>query len=153
MAAPERPSTPSRLPVAVRPQSPALYTPSPRQQSRIPSPSPHIQRGHRRNHSAASAASVGLAATPTSGKMASVRRRETLVEDHSPRLDPEAQKMVARRMREEREADARINDFNSRLEAMIRQGQEALGTSIEIDGGAGYGGGGGGMSDHWEDEY
>ncbi|KAK8105669.1 uncharacterized protein PG998_003857 [Apiospora kogelbergensis] len=155
MAAPERPSTPSRLPVAVRqPQSPALFSPSPRQ-SRIPSPSPHVQRGHRRNHSAASAASVGSAATAATGKVvapvSSGRRRETLVEGNSPRLDPEAQHMVARRMREERAADARINDFNARLQEMIRQGKEALGTTIEVDGGMGYGGGA--TSDHWEDEY
>ncbi|KAK8051631.1 hypothetical protein PG993_003016 [Apiospora rasikravindrae] len=154
MPAPEiRPSTPmstpSRLPVASRPQSPAVYTPSPRQPSRIPSPSPHILRGnHRRNHSAASAASVGLVATP--GKVAPVRRRETLVEERSPRLDPEAQELVARRLREERAEDARINDFNARLQAMIRQGQEALGTSFEGEREMGYGGG---ASSHWDDEY
>ncbi|KAK7956550.1 uncharacterized protein PG986_005772 [Apiospora aurea] len=150
--APERPSTPtpSRLPIASRPQSPAFYTPSPRQPSRIPSPSPHILRGnHRRNHSAASAASVGLAATPATGKAGPVRRRETLVEEVSPRLDPEAQEMVARRLREERAADARINDFNARLQAMIRQGQEALGTSFEGGGQMDYGG----STNHWDDEY
>ncbi|KAK6852900.1 hypothetical protein PG995_011451 [Apiospora arundinis] len=154
---PERPSTPSRLPVAVRqPQSPALFSPSPRQ-SRIPSPSPHMQRGsHRRNHSAASAASVGSMATPaTVGKvapMSSGKRRETLGEgNNSPRLDPEVQHMVARRQREERAADARINDFNARLQEMIRQGKEALGTTIEVDGDMDYTGGG--AADHWEDEY
>ncbi|KAK7927499.1 hypothetical protein PG985_004497 [Apiospora marii] len=155
MAAPERPSTPSatpsRLPVAIRPHSPAIYSPSPRQQSRIPSPSPHMQRGsHRRNQSAASAASVGLAGSPATGKPGTARRRETLVEDRSPRLDAEAQRMVARRLQEERAADARINDFNARLQDMIRQGQEALGNSIEIDGGMGYGGGAG---TRWDDEY
>ncbi|KAK6828372.1 hypothetical protein PG987_011713 [Apiospora arundinis] len=157
MAPPERPSTPSRLPVAVRqPQSPALFSPSPRQ-SRIPSPSPHMQRGsHRRNHSAASAASVGSMATPaTVGKvapMSSGKRRETLGEgNNSPRLDPEVQHMVARRQREERAADARINDFNARLQEMIRQGKEALGTTIEVDGDMDYTGGG--AADHWEDEY
>ncbi|KAK7997512.1 hypothetical protein PG989_005552 [Apiospora arundinis] len=147
----------SLLPVAIRqPQSPALFSPSPRQ-SRIPSPSPHMQRGsHRRNHSAASAASVGSMATPaTVGKVAPVssgKRRETLGEgNNSPRLDPEVQHMVARRQREERAADARINDFNARLQEMIRQGKEALGTTIEVDGDMDYTGGG--AADHWEDEY
>ena len=74
-----------------------------------------------------------------------------MVDGNSPRLDPEAQHMVARRMREERAADARINDFNVRLQEMIRQGKEALGTKIEVDGDVGFGGGG--ALDHWEDEY
>jgi hypothetical protein len=42
--------------------------------------------------------------------------------------------MVLKRKKQERETDARINDFNSRLMDMIRQGREALGTTVEVDG-------------------
>jgi len=38
---------------------------------------------------------------------------------------------------EERDADVRIAAFNKRLQDMIRQGKEALGTTIEVDGGDG----------------
>ena len=91
-----------------------------------------------------------------------MRRRESSVSDvgghgHGPRnsskarLDREAQKLAARRLQAEREADLRITDFNARLREMIRQGREALGTSVEVDVlGGGDGGGGGG--DIWEDD-
>ena len=38
----------------------------------------------------------------------------------------------------------RMNDFNRRLQDMIREGQQALGTSIEIDGD--------GDGEGWEDD-
>ncbi|KAJ6788758.1 hypothetical protein PWT90_03309 [Aphanocladium album] len=53
--------------------------------------------------------------------------------DNSPRLDAEAKHLAARRKMEERDADVRISAFNKRLQDMIRQGKEALGTTIEID--------------------
>jgi hypothetical protein len=43
---------------------------------------------------------------------------------------------------EERDADFRMAAFNKRLQDMIRQGKEALGTTIEVDGAEGG----------WEDE-
>jgi hypothetical protein len=142
----DRPATPSRLPVASRPRSSSTATP-PRlsqQPSQIPSPSPHSARGHRRTHSAASTAS---------GNLGQITRRQSsaheLVEESSPRLDARARNMVARRMIQEQETDARINDFNSRLMDMIREGREALGTSIEVDVCDDYRGGG---NDPWEDD-
>lgn len=75
---------------------------------------------HRRANSAASAASSrGDASEPFHGD--------------SPRLDAEAKHLAARRKMEERDADVRISAFNKRLQDMIRQGKEALGTTIEID--------------------
>lgn len=52
----------------------------------------------------------------------------------SPRLTDEAKRLAAKRRREEKDADLRMNDFNARLQAMIRQGKEALGTQIEVEG-------------------
>ncbi|TQV92801.1 hypothetical protein IF1G_08725 [Cordyceps javanica] len=63
--------------------------------------------------------------------------------DDSPRLDAEAKHLAARRKMEERDADVRISAFNKRLQDMIRQGKEALGTTIEIDDAGG---------DDWVDE-
>lgn len=143
--APERPVTPSRLPVPSRPRSLSTATP-PRlsQPSQIPSPSPYTTRGHRRTQSTASAASAAPAR---------VRRRESsaqeLVEQSSPRLDVRARNMVARRMQQEQETDERISDFNSRLMDMIRQGKEALGTTIEVDD---YDDRMGTGNDPWEDD-
>lgn len=45
----------------------------------------------------------------------------------------EAQRFVARMKKEEKEADESIRRFNAQLQAMIREGKEALGTRIEVD--------------------
>jgi hypothetical protein len=44
----------------------------------------------------------------------------------------EAQKWVAKKRKEDREADESIRRFNAQLQAMIREGQEALGTKFEV---------------------
>lgn len=62
----------------------------------------------------------------------------------SPRLDPEARKLAARREREERDADMQMAALNARLQDMIREGREALGTSFEVEGD--------GEGDGWMDE-
>jgi hypothetical protein len=144
-----RTASPSRLPLPTRPESPNPFSPRhSHQPSRIPSPSPYSPRGHRRNLSAASAASAASGATMR------MKKRESsaveIVEESSPRLDPEAKHIVVRRMKQERETDARIQDFNSRLLDMIRQGKEALGTTVEVEGDVGFDTGAG--LDPWEDE-
>ena len=53
--------------------------------------------------------------------------------DHSPRLDAEAKKLAAKRHRQEKKHDVQMDDFNQRLQDMIRQGKEALGTRIDVD--------------------
>jgi hypothetical protein len=63
--------------------------------------------------------------------------------DASPRLDAEAKHLAQKKMAAERDADVRMEAFNKRLMAMIRQGKEALGTTVEVE----MDGGGG-----WEDE-
>ncbi|ROT42975.1 hypothetical protein SODALDRAFT_327136 [Sodiomyces alkalinus F11] len=86
---------------------------------------PHFT--HRRTQSGASAATSRAPPKP---------REEGILQD-SPRLTPEAKKLAAKRRREEQNADMRMNDFNTRLQEMIRQGKEALGTKIEVAGDAG----------------
>jgi len=79
--------------------------------------------GHRRNASNASAASTS-------------RRRTGLDADDieaSPRLDAEAKHLASRKLAADRDTDARIESFNARLREMIRQGKEALGTTVEVD--------------------
>ncbi|KAI4866138.1 hypothetical protein F4820DRAFT_271060 [Hypoxylon rubiginosum] len=134
---------PSRIPIPVpsRPQSPSNVSPTrlPRQSSLIPSPNVSMKRGHRRNHSTASAASV------TSNR---ARRCDSVqgFEDDSPRLDAEAKNLAAKRLHEEIETDLRMNDFNARIRDMIRQGKEALGTTVEVEVDSGD------CIDPWEDE-
>ncbi|EHK20882.1 uncharacterized protein TRIVIDRAFT_116487, partial [Trichoderma virens Gv29-8] len=53
--------------------------------------------------------------------------------DASPRLDAEARKLAVRRQMEERDADERMSAFNKQLQDMIRQGREALGTTVEVE--------------------
>ncbi|RCI09610.1 hypothetical protein L249_4000 [Ophiocordyceps polyrhachis-furcata BCC 54312] len=73
--------------------------------------------------------------THSNASTASSRGAADEVVEASPRLDAEAKKLAARRKMEERDADVRIEAFNKQLQAMIRQGREALGTMIEVDGG------------------
>ncbi|KAH7031371.1 uncharacterized protein B0I36DRAFT_363068 [Microdochium trichocladiopsis] len=121
---------PSRIPV--RSQSPLL---SPNRASaqqaqfpRIPSPNPYSSHGHRRSGSA-----VSLSAMSAAPGRAKKRESMSEVSENSPRLDKQARKLAAKRQQEERQTDIRINDFNARLQEMIRQGKEALGTTIEVD--------------------
>ncbi|KAI1753998.1 hypothetical protein F4782DRAFT_59047 [Xylaria castorea] len=135
--------TPSRIPVPSRPQSPSPFAQShlTQQPSRVQSPNPYAKRGHRRSQSAVSASSI----SPMK-----VTKRESIHEKHdnSPRLDAKARSLAAKLMKDEKETDTRINDFNSRLRDMIRQGKEALGTTYEVEGDAEGGRGG----DPWESE-
>lgn len=133
----------SRIPVPSCPQTPIRISPARplHQPSLIPTPSStQPKRSHRRNHSNASAASM------TPGR---VRRGESSIhefEDNSPRLDAEAKNLAAKMYQEEMEADMRMSDLNARLMDMIRQGKEALGTTIEVEAGNHNGG-----MDPWED--
>lgn len=86
---------------------------------------------HRRTHSGASIASPRRGGPDGDA-------------DASPRLNAEAKQLAARRKMEERDADVRIAAFNKRLQDMIRQGKEALGTTVDVE----IEGGG----DAWEDE-
>ncbi|RWA14617.1 hypothetical protein EKO27_g484 [Xylaria grammica] len=138
-----KPHAPSKIPVASRPHSPSPFAAShfTQQPSRIPSPSPYAKRGHSRSQSTMSASSI----SPMK-----MKKRESLHEmrDNTPRLDAKARNLAAKRMKDEMETDLRINDFNSRLRDMIRQGKEALGTTyeVELDDDGGRGG------DLWESD-
>ncbi len=90
-------------------------------------------------------------ATTTGATLATLRPRPCRAGGHralstpttsrpAPRLDAEAKHLAARKLAAERDTDARIESFNARLRDMIRQGKEALGTTVEVDvegGGAG----------------
>ena len=134
--------TPSRIPVPSRPQTPCAMSPTRLSQkpSLIPTPSTQPSRNHRRNHSTIS---------PASAPASRMRRRDSAQEfgNDSPRLDAEAKNLAARRLQEEMETDWKMNDLNAKLRDMIRQGKEALGTTIEVDGDGDVGG-----LDPWESE-
>ncbi|KAF5020521.1 hypothetical protein F66182_7453 [Fusarium sp. NRRL 66182] len=119
------PSVPSLRPASsasfasfASPRSPStsrIPQPTRRPDSIAPSPTTKVS-SHRRSHSNASVASGRTSA------------------EASPRLNAEAKHLAARRKMEERDADVRINAFNKQLQDMIRQGREALGTTIEVEG-------------------
>ena len=115
--------------------------------------SPVARSGHRRRRSTnlpTSGSPYGHARTHSNASTASSRGGGARLEDlgNSPRLDREAKQLAARRHREERDADVRISAFNKQLQDMIRQGKEALGTTVEVDGDGDGGADGGGA---WED--
>ncbi|RYP53573.1 hypothetical protein DL768_001437 [Monosporascus sp. mg162] len=149
--------SPSRIPVPTsgsstnsRPQTPVTgaYGEPSRIPSLSPSPTKAPSQAHgssssnrRRTPGGASPASVASASAAPSRMMSSpsvVRKQQRdpaalEIDEISPRLDREAKRLAARRLQVERETDLRINDFNARLREMIRQGREALGTSVEVD--------------------
>ncbi|KAM0248560.1 hypothetical protein ACHAQJ_009409 [Trichoderma viride] len=121
-----KPPTPSRIPVKAN-TSATIASSAPlsnveqgrrRRNTVVPSSSdPSAWRGHQRRDSAAS-----VATSRANGI------------DASPRLDAEARRLASRRQMEERDADVRMAAFNKQLQDMIRQGKEALGATIEVDG-------------------
>ena len=118
---------------------------SSRPSSRLSSPTARAAPSHRRNRSSVSAsavASAGIGGGAPAAAMMGPAGLEAGV-DASPRLDAEAKHLAQKKMAAERDADVRMEAFNKRLMAMIRQGKEALGTTVEVE----MDGGGG-----WEDE-
>ncbi|KAJ9156418.1 hypothetical protein NKR23_g811 [Pleurostoma richardsiae] len=129
--------TPSRITMPA--QQPPTASPNPF--ARAASPRPPSQQAtaapslfgsasskHRRTTSSASAAPTTAAPTAT------WRNTELGVGDieASPRLNAEAKQLASRKLAAERDTDARIEAFNVRLRDMIRQGREALGTTVEV---------------------
>jgi hypothetical protein len=52
-------------------------------------------------------------------------------------ISPEAEKFLRRRARQEKHAEAAIGDMSRRLADLIKQGQEALGTKVSVEGSLG----------------
>ncbi|KHN99817.1 uncharacterized protein MAM_02670 [Metarhizium album ARSEF 1941] len=101
------------------------------------SPTPHTGRAQGRRRSVMSASNHASPFTHSrthSGASTASGRGAADDLDNSPRLDAEARHLAARRQREERDTDVRIAALNKQLQDMIRQGKEALGTTIEVDG-------------------
>ena len=74
-------------------------------------------------------------ATVASGNGGGSRRKSGagISHDHSPRLTEEARTLASRRLQAERDVDKRMNAFNRSIQDMIRQGREALGTTVEVE--------------------
>ena len=51
-------------------------------------------------------------------------------------ISPEAERYVKRREKQDRRQDAAMSDMSRKLADLIRQGQEALGTKFEVEGGS-----------------
>lgn len=147
------PSSPSCIPVATfatRPSAPnpfaipgtataaASAIPSPsrsRQQqrsaSRCASPAPLKAGGHAPGHHRRA---VSSAASPARLlKQPAAAPDDGAVIRDSPRLTTEAKQLAASKRAAERDADAKMEALNRRLMDMIRQGKEALGTTVEVE--------------------
>ncbi|KAI9843423.1 MAG: hypothetical protein M1838_002629 [Thelocarpon superellum] len=79
--------------------------------------------------SAASASTSTAVATGTASAGSPASRP---LQPASP-IPNDALRLIAKRRRAEKEADASIQKFNDKLKAMIREGKEALGSTIEIE--------------------
>jgi hypothetical protein len=68
--------------------------------------------------------------------MPSTPTRSQFSSPAKPRESPvsvETQRYVARMRRMEREEDASLQRLNEQLQAMIKEGKQALGTRVEVD--------------------
>ncbi|KAK0386084.1 hypothetical protein NLU13_5921 [Sarocladium strictum] len=116
---------------------------SPRSSPAGTSREPSFRDSHRRSQSNASAAatrsphgadlSVQKRQSPKQAVGTSSQGIDDDMQKQSPRLTEEARRLAAKRRMEERDADVRIAAFNRRLQDMIRQGKEALGTTVDVE--------------------
>lgn len=117
-----------------RPSSRGSLHPSPLAQnfaSRIATPP---KRGHHhRNASSVSTSSASRGGRPSFG-YDDVEAVQT-----SPRLDDEGRQLATKRFATEKRNYSRLDRLNAELQGLIRQGQEALGTTVDVD-----------MDDGWE---
>lgn len=104
--------------------------------SRIATP-PTRGGGHQRNASniSISSASRGGGGRPSFG-YDDVEAVQT-----SPRLDDEGRQLATKRFATEKRNYSRLDRLNAELQGLIRQGQEALGTTVDVD-----------MDEGWEED-
>ncbi|KAI6350916.1 hypothetical protein MCOR25_010286 [Pyricularia grisea] len=86
-------------------------------------------RAHRRAHSAV---------TPSSRRRSLIhgvatKEDKAAVECSSPLISDNSKKILAQRRKQDRDTDARMEALNAQMQAMIRQGKEALGTSFIVE--------------------
>lgn len=98
--------------------------------SRVPTPS-----GHRRNvSSTGGGGSVrGGGGGSRSGFGLLDPNSPTPKVQESPRLDEEGRHLATRRFAVQRKQDSRLDRLNAELQGLIRQGQQALGTRVDVD--------------------
>lgn len=110
------------------------------------------QNGHGHGHRRSYSGRVGMSPLPKkviAKNVVDVGDGDIPNITESPRLTDEAKRLAAQNLAAEQESDAKMEAFNLRLQQMIRQGQEALGTTFEVDIGDDDGGGG---DDYWADD-
>ncbi|KAG6004942.1 hypothetical protein E4U21_000611 [Claviceps maximensis] len=100
----------------------------------VASPTPATPRGHRRRRSTNGSQQIFTHGRTQSTASTASSRGATDDVENSPHLTQEAKQLAARIYREERDTDVKIAALNKQLKDMIRQGKEALGTTIEVDG-------------------
>jgi hypothetical protein len=93
---------------------------------------PHSQR-HHYHRTATITASRASTTTPSSLSSHDPPIATSAASYASPRTTPTPNPLIAKRLREEREADRSIQRFNERLKEMIREGKEALGARWDVD--------------------
>ncbi|KAI9797769.1 MAG: hypothetical protein M1825_005703 [Sarcosagium campestre] len=86
-------------------------------------------RASRISHAGSPAQSASRPASTASPRL---RSSPAALSSRSP-VPAEAQRLVKKRRREERETDASIRRFNDQLRAMIKEGKEALGSTVEVE--------------------
>lgn len=97
--------------------------------SRIATPS----SGHRKSASTTSVGGSSARGRHSLGLSTENRATPCPKPQTSPRLDDEGRHLATRRYAAEKRADSRLDRLNAELQGLIRQGQEALGTTYDVD--------------------
>ncbi|KAK7743249.1 hypothetical protein SLS53_004334 [Cytospora paraplurivora] len=147
---PQQPETPVLSPTGSRIPQPRGFGPNPFAATRTASPVPRAtpSRPSSRQSMQPSPLAPSLTpsfipkSTPTHGHHSGHRRSISSVSagrksginvQASPRLDQQAKQLVTKRMAVEKKTDSRLDRLNGELQALIRQGQEALGTNFDVE--------------------
>lgn len=96
---------------------------------------PPSRGGHQRNVSSVSTSSASRGGRPSFGY------NDVEAVQTSPRLDDEGRQLATKRFATEKRNYSRLDRLNAELQGLIRQGQEALGTTVDVD-----------MDEGWEED-
>ncbi|CAN8102773.1 unnamed protein product [Discula destructiva] len=129
------PSQPRLSVTASRPSTGGSLNPAPLTQnfnSRLATPT----SGHRKSKS-----TPNVSGGTVRGGRTSLGHEEVEKMQKSPRLDDEGRHLATKRFATEKRNYSRLDKLNMELQGLIRQGQEALGTSYDVD-----------MDESWEED-
>ncbi|ROW05724.1 hypothetical protein VMCG_05144 [Cytospora schulzeri] len=140
---PQQPETPTFSPTGSRIPQPRGFGPNPFANIRPVSPAPRGTPSRPSSRQSVQPSPLTASFIPKSTPTSSHRRNASSISGRksstgvntqaSPRLDQQAKQLVTKKMAVDKKNDNRLDRLNGELQALIRQGQQALGTSFDVE--------------------